>query len=432
MTTIEDILNEIEANAGKLNKHTVLAKYIVASRHAEFVQMLKLVLDPNVTFGIKKITSTGVGGGTNIDWNLFKFLLEELRDRKLVGNNATYEVNKYLSTLNPNSAMWATRIIKKNLRAGFSEETVEKIDPTIAQVFKIPLADRFEEVPNELLERSYAVQPKLDGVRAVAIVKNLGNVKSVKFFSRSGLEWINPNFEHIKVEIIARLKASNALRKLDFPVYLDGEIVCMSEDGIPDWNAIQHIMHSEEIVNGGAVPQYVVFDMTPEYEWKQPTLQYSTRLKTAQEYIGEGPHLNVITSSVIDKPTKELMIRVCNDFMMIGYEGAIFRSLKDKVVNKRARSLIKVKTFFDDEATLIGGKMGEGRIAFGIGALEVRHKNGQVFEVGSGLSDFRREWFAKNMDTLKGSLIKYRYQMLSEDGIPRFPTYKGIRSKEDV
>ena len=48
--------------------------------------------------------------------------------------------------------------------------------------------------------------------------------------------------------------------------------------------------------------------------------------------------------------------------------------------------------------------------------------DGTKFSVGTGFSDAERE----NPPPV-GSLITYRYQELSEGGVPRFPSFVGIR-----
>jgi DNA ligase-1 len=59
-----------------------------------------------------------------------------------------------------------------------------------------------------------------------------------------------------------------------------------------------------------------------------------------------------------------------------------------------------------------------------LGALLVEMANGTQFAVGTGLSDALRE----NPPAV-GTLISFRYQELSDRGVPRFPTYVGVRAE---
>ena len=50
--------------------------------------------------------------------------------------------------------------------------------------------------------------------------------------------------------------------------------------------------------------------------------------------------------------------------------------------------------------------------------------DGTTFSVGTGFSDAERE-----APPAVGSMIVYRYQELSDGGVPRFPSYVGIRAE---
>ena len=47
--------------------------------------------------------------------------------------------------------------------------------------------------------------------------------------------------------------------------------------------------------------------------------------------------------------------------------------------NRRSKSLLKVKTFYDDEATVLGYTAGTGRCLGMVGALKVRNTHGIEF-----------------------------------------------------
>ena len=87
----------------------------------------------------------------------------------------------------------------------------------------------------------------------------------------------------------------------------------------------------------------------------------------------------------------------------------------------RSSTLLKVKKFHDSEARVVGHVAGAGRHRGRLGALEVELADGTQFKVGTGFSDQQRE----NPPPV-GSLITFRYQELSDRGVPRFPSF--IRS----
>ena len=107
----------------------------------------------------------------------------------------------------------------------------------------------------------------------------------------------------------------------------------------------------------------------------------------------------------------------------LGGEGLMLRQPGSKYEGGRSSTLLKVKTFKDDEAVVIGHEKGKGKHAGRLGAVTARLANGKVFSVGTGFTDRERQ----NPPPI-GSLITFRYQELSDAGIPRFPSYIGLRT----
>ncbi|MCK6487949.1 MAG: DNA ligase [Planctomycetes bacterium] len=106
----------------------------------------------------------------------------------------------------------------------------------------------------------------------------------------------------------------------------------------------------------------------------------------------------------------------------LGGEGVMLRQPGSRYVAGRSATLLKVKSFLDDEARVVGHSKGAGRHAGRLGALEVELRNGKRFSVGTGLSDAER-----SAPPPIGVIIAFRYQELSNDGVPRFPSYLGVR-----
>jgi DNA ligase-1 len=107
---------------------------------------------------------------------------------------------------------------------------------------------------------------------------------------------------------------------------------------------------------------------------------------------------------------------------ILGGEGLMLRRPKSMYEVGRSSSLLKVKTFHDTEARVIGHAPGTGKHKGRLGALIVELPDGTKFNVGTGFSDEERE----NPPAI-GAVITFRYQELSKDGVPRFPSYVGER-----
>jgi DNA ligase 1 len=165
--------------------------------------------------------------------------------------------------------------------------------------------------------------------------------------------------------------------------------------------------------------RYVVFD-APAHGGI-----FEDRLAYLHEFIGrEKPpyaaaHQHEVCRGI--EHLKEELARV----EKLGGEGLMLRQPKSLYVANRSMTLLKVKSFLDDEARVVAHLPGAGRHKGRLGALEVELPNGTRFSVGTGFSDAERE----NPPPV-GTVITFRYQELSDGGVPRFPVYIGVRDDE--
>jgi len=109
-----------------------------------------------------------------------------------------------------------------------------------------------------------------------------------------------------------------------------------------------------------------------------------------------------------------------------GGEGLMLRKAKSLYVAGRSTTLLKVKSFQDAEAVIVAYEPGKGKHKGRVGAFSRKMASGKSFKVGTGLSDAERE----NPPPI-GSIITYKFQELTPDGVPRFPSYVGIRTDVD-
>lgn len=108
-----------------------------------------------------------------------------------------------------------------------------------------------------------------------------------------------------------------------------------------------------------------------------------------------------------------------------GGEGLMLRQPASHYEAGRSTTLLKVKTFHDAEGRVVEHLAGAGRHKGRLGALAVELPDGTTFSVGTGFSDAQRE-----KPPAIGSIITFRYQELSDRGVPRFPSF--IRVRQDA
>ena len=193
---------------------------------------------------------------------------------------------------------------------------------------------------------------------------------------------------------------------------LDGEL----------WVGRKMFQKTTSIVRSGAAGeewknvQYVVFD-APNAKGA-----FETRVAHAQKVLARAaaPHArwhdHVLCEGIAH--LREELARVEE----LGGEGLMLRQPGSAYDVGRSRSLLKVKTFHDAEATVVGHAPGTGKHKGRLGALIVELPDGIRFNVGTGFSDAERE-----SPPALGAVITFRYQELSDDGVPRFPSWVGER-----
>ena len=167
--------------------------------------------------------------------------------------------------------------------------------------------------------------------------------------------------------------------------------------------------------------RYLVFDAPGLEKGFEDRLHFVQTLMQERRpaYAGAHPH---ISCRGIDHLRQEL-----TRIESLGGEGLMLRQPGSWYVAGRSSTLLKVKSFQDAEARVIGHEPGRGRHKGRLGALLVEMPNGIRFAVGTGLSDAERQ-----NPPPEGSVVHFRYQELSDGGVPRFPSYVGIRRDVDL
>ncbi len=105
-------------------------------------------------------------------------------------------------------------------------------------------------------------------------------------------------------------------------------------------------------------------------------------------------------------------------------EGLMLRKKNSLYRVDRSDDLLKVKSFQDSEAVVVGYTEGKGKYQSLVGALLVKNEQGKEFKIGSGLSLEDR----KNPPVL-GSVITYRFNGYTHNGLPRFARYVRVRAE---
>ncbi len=160
--------------------------------------------------------------------------------------------------------------------------------------------------------------------------------------------------------------------------------------------------------------KYVVFDLPGI------TKIYEERVKLYKEILTKINCSWLIPLKVQKLKDTNCLFRKLEEIEQKKGEGLMLRRPGSLYEHKRSSSLLKVKSFKDEEGIVVGYNEGTGKYKNVIGSLKINN-NGFVFSVGSGLSDEDR----KNPPKI-GSTVTYKY-FEKNKGIPRFPIFVGVR-----
>jgi DNA ligase-1 len=126
----------------------------------------------------------------------------------------------------------------------------------------------------------------------------------------------------------------------------------------------------------------------------------------AQQQLVDGAALQAQLKQVVDS----------------GGEGLMLQHGDNRYMPGRSLQLFKLKPWDDAEARVIGHLPGKGKYVGMLGSLLVEADDGRRFRLGSGLKDAER----RDPPPL-GSVVTYRYNGLTSNGLPRFARYLRLR-----
>lgn len=255
--------------------------------------------------------------------------------------------------------------------------------------------------PNKINPEGWMSSEKLDGVRALW--------DGERFWTRNG------NILDAPYRIIGPL--SQKSRCLQMGRYLDGELYL--ERG--RFNECSGIVrrHGDEWLG----IEYHVFDYTCNFG--HGASQRDVDLQEVLQII-DLPFVKYVKQTIIQ--SVDHLTELYDAIVAEGGEGLMLKHplgqyLECGPTKKRSPHLLKLKSFHETEAVVVGYTHGLGKYSGLVGALMCRLPSGKEFHCGSGLLDYQRGDYL----TFAGKTITVKYFEFSKDGIPRFPIFKGIR-----
>ena len=179
------------------------------------------------------------------------------------------------------------------------------------------------------------------------------------------------------------------------------------------------IIKKQKMHDGWLKIQFAIFDVP-----KAPG-NFSERIQKVENWFTNNPsQFAFIIPQTTIKSTNQLTDEL-KRIEALGGEGLIIRNPEALYTTGRTGDILKVKSFFDAEAVVIGHIPGQGRHQGRLGSLlvELAADTTIKFKIGSGLSDTER-----NNPPPIGEIITFKYYGFYPSGIPKFPSFLRIRS----
>lgn len=292
------------------------------------------------------------------------------------------------------------------------------------------LAKKFEDHKDKLKYPCF-VQPKLDGIRCIAVVEADGKVTL----------WSREQKPFLSVPSIAKSIESLGLLP---GVVLDGELY--NHDLKDDFEKIASCVRKQYAASDEeqALIQYHVYDVAripvgpPEnFGLRDDALLRmlshgitcvveSTFVDGAQ--VWKTKNLRKVGSWTVQNETQLVELRTY--FQNEGFEGAMARNDAPYEEGKRSVHLQKLKEFLEDDFEIVGVEEGVGKMA-GLAVFVCKAANGNEFrcKLEGELEGLRK--YIQDESTWKGKKLTVQYfSLTNKSKVPRFPVGKAIRDYE--
>jgi DNA ligase 1 len=287
----------------------------------------------------------------------------------------------------------------KKLESGYFE-SIHNIDEQ--QYFEPMLAAKWEDYKDKVTYPIFS-QPKLDGIRCIVTKDGM--------FSRNGKPIISA--PHIRESL-------NSVFKKHPTLILDGELY--ADKFANDFNSIVSLVKKtkptvDDLKESAKNIQYWIYDIPSSN--KTFNHRGFDLDELFDDYLNEFEQHCVLVPTQICENEDEVM-ELYGEYVNEGYEGQILR-LDAKYENKRSKSLLKHKSFIDEEYTIKDICEGEGNRTGTAGYMVFETADGKPFK-----SNVKGTWeetaeMLKSKKKLIGKQATIKYFNLTPDGIPRFP-----------
>jgi len=421
MKELKEFVEQMRDTSSSLEKVEIL------KQQSEFIKkVLEYTYNPYKQYYVTSKTCKKNSG-------LFKYnthetifsLLDDLTNRKYTGHDAIAQINGFI-TANSGYEDLIYNIIDKDLKTRTGAKVINKAFPNLIPEFNVALAKTFEEKDVDLNAAEWYASRKLDGVRCLAVVDEMGKCT---LYSRMGKELTTLN------KIKYAIEATGIINYV-----FDGEICLLDKDGNEDFQGVMKELRRKDhqIEN----PTFMIFDMIhkTDFDKGKSTDILSERLHTLRTWLGPRyktkETLCYLDQAIItDYRHFDMWNQMASDN---NWEGFMLR--KDTFYEgKRSKNLLKVKSFYDAEYEVLGWDIdthevvrdGKSESMTMLSQVWIEHK-GYIVKVGSGFTQEQRLQYMDGSILGKTITVQYFEETKNDKGgiSLRFPTVKIIHGEK--
>lgn len=304
----------------------------------------------------------------------------------------------------------AQSIWQKKKDKGYSEK-LDSVDDGPGYILPMLAKDFHEMRKLPAIGSQIFVQPKLDGIRCIAVKVN----GSYLLQSRNGKP------------IPGAFEIANILNELKLSSTFDGELYL---DDV-DFEDLMHILRKEkpedpdelkEWEKSAKLVEFRVFDIVnDEKSFEQRFLNRMDELAT----LVAKTKISVVPTKRV-KFSKDRLSKLHDKYVDKGYEGIIIRIPDTGYEHSRTSKLLKYKEFMDAEFKITGFEEGRGKLTGHLATFLLVTPHGQPFRAKmDGKHETLRLMLPKGKKFI-GKLATVKFQNYTKRGVPRFPVVKTI------
>lgn len=387
-------LQEIAQTSATKVKQELVGKFI---QDELFRNTVEYALNPHKVYGvIPQHDWITVNGTAQFDNQTFK-LLDDLIARRITGHAARDAILYELARLEAPSANLLVDVIKKDLRAGFSESTVNKVYKDLIPEYSYMRCSTLNKIKPEKFNWKKGV---ISGVKLDGMYANGNILDDLQFVSRQGSVMPMEHFQDI----------ANSVKHIN-GYQTHGELLVKQDGKILPRTTSNGILTS--VMKGGKFesnqePVYVVWDIIPiEYAKKKGKYKvpYSERLAKLEKLFANNEHVEVVEYRIVH--TLQEAIAHAMELIELGFEGSVFKDPDMIWEDGTSKWQVKVKIEFESDLEIVeiaNGRQGskiEGRP----GALLCKSSCGEVVVSVTVKNDKMRALIEKDPSDWIGRIV---------------------------